>query len=93
MEKCRTSSDGSTLKTTPCPTCHYEMDAATCTDGDHRPKSGDMSVCAKCGEILIFDDDVVPRIPTLSELITLPEDVSAQLNHVQNAIRRERPIK
>ena len=40
-----------------CPSCKYEMDAATSVDGtDIRPNPGDVSVCFNCGEYMAFGE-------------------------------------
>jgi rubredoxin len=89
------AANGTRLKSTSCPTCGYEMDAATPTpsSGNVRPRSGDISLCAKCGEVLQFDANIIPRVPTLSEMVTWPEDVNAEVLHVQRVIRSQRIIK
>ena len=43
------------VKTSPCPSCRYELDAATKVSGDHGgPDPGDLTVCLNCGTILQF---------------------------------------
>ena len=44
------------LESYSCPSCNYQMDAATSLEGDHTPTPGDLSVCLNCGELLIFTD-------------------------------------
>lgn len=48
----------SRVPTANCPTCKAEADAATHIDGEGSggPRPGDLSVCAKCGEVLQFTD-------------------------------------
>lgn len=85
--------DGSVLPESVCPTCKYVMDAATDSKGIHRPSAGDFSVCAKCGEIMLFNEDLTLCEATLSDLMCLPSDIEAQLLHVQRIIREARLIK
>ena len=41
-----------------CPICFYKLDAATCVDGNARPKPGDLTVCINCAELLVFDESL-----------------------------------
>jgi len=42
-----------------CPTCAKLLDAATAIDGEgNSPRTGDLSVCLYCGEIIEFGDDM-----------------------------------
>ncbi len=42
-----------------CPTCFYVMDRATgAYEDDIAPSKGDVSICAKCGTLLIFDENL-----------------------------------
>jgi hypothetical protein len=46
------------------------MDCATCIDPgeeDARPKPGDLTICIKCGEFLIFGKGYKLRLPTRDE--------------------------
>jgi hypothetical protein len=50
-----------------CPTCGYNMDTHTLLDKYDPPEPplpGDMAVCAKCGEILVFDPDQGANVHT-----------------------------
>lgn len=85
---------GKALAETSCPTCDYAADAATCVDKrDARPRVGDITLCLKCGEILIFDEDMKVRLPLVFELMNLPPHTEHALTIAQETIRRERPIK
>lgn len=85
---------GRRLPNTLCPTCEYEVDAAMCIGGtDVRPSVGDITLCLKCGEILIFDEDMKVRLPLVVELMNLPPHTEHTLTIAQETIRRERPIK
>jgi hypothetical protein len=53
---------------------------------------GDISLCARCGEILQFDHDLKLVIPTLKDMMTWQPDLSAQAQFFQAAIRKQRPI-
>jgi NAD-dependent SIR2 family protein deacetylase len=53
-----------------CPYCHAELDS-TMSFESSKPKPGDVSVCAECGEIAVFDENLEFRIPTPEELETI----------------------
>jgi len=78
-----------------CPTCSYKMDASTCiTRGTKKePLPGDFTLCARCGEILVYDQNLVPTIATISDILDAGEENSRLLDKLQKAIRRDRPIK
>ena len=77
-----------------CPICKYEMDRATYADKEERkPSPNDYSVCLKCGEILVFSEDLFLREATISDLMLIPSDVERQLVKLQHVIRRERVIE
>ena len=57
-----------------CPYCGEELNAATDTDGDARPSEGDVSLCAYCAGLLVFDAEGKLRLPTDAELVELRRD-------------------
>lgn len=77
-----------------CPVCRYEMDAASCLENDAAvPGPGDLTICMKCGKILVFADKMELRVPSISKLMNLPKETDAQLTTMQKVIRQERLIK
>ena len=46
-------------KKTECPACGYLADAAYSVNGKTGPKPKDVSVCAGCGAINVFDKDLM----------------------------------
>lgn len=79
---------------TKCPTCGYEMDAATClADESARPTEGDLSVCLCCGELLAYTASLGVRILDLNDMLRIPPETQAELLRHQTVIRRERLIK
>lgn len=78
----------------PCPTCGYVVDSATHVgDKEISPNDGDLSLCLKCGEILVFNPDLSLRASTLNDLMGLPADTNATLERAQTLIRAKRFIK
>lgn len=41
-----------------CPSCHEEVEMSTSIDSDAVPKPGDISLCAYCGSVNMFSDDM-----------------------------------
>lgn len=62
------------LKEDHCPFCDYKVTAATEALGDHRPSSGDFSICLNCGAIAVFQDDLKLRRPTEKEAREIRQD-------------------
>ena len=71
-----------------CPSCGYKMNAATSLENDAVPKSGDFSVCLRCGEILRFDENLLLRVVPLKEWDTLPKYEKEVLLKYSVAARR-----
>lgn len=57
-----------------CPHCGYRMDMATEAYGDTAPKPGDISLCAKCGVLAVFDEQMRQRAPTPAEALAFNAD-------------------
>lgn len=75
-----------------CEVCGYAFDCATraVLKDVERPKEGDFSLCAKCGEIYVFNEDMTIRIPTIKELMALDPMGSEELTKTQTMIRTKR---
>lgn len=81
---------------TTCPTCGYVMDRATLLENynpPEPPEPGDISVCAKCGEITVFEDDLSLRLMDLDDALEMPDNVMQTLIKAQTFIRRNRPLE
>ena len=74
-----------------CPTCHYRMDSSTNVSQNHRaPIPGDIGVCLKCGEVLVFGPDLVQRPANLDDLLPLHPREKLLLERAQKLIREQR---
>lgn len=67
----------------PCPTCGYRSDAhaAVGTTGPLQPKAGDVTLCLQCGQLLLFELDMVGlrfRLPTVLELVDLRQNSTVE---------------
>lgn len=75
----------------PCPTCGAKNNAATCVSNDESigPSKGDVTLCVVCGELLVFDENVNPVLPSPQELknIFSDPDVAAMIRTSQMMIR------
>ena len=95
LDRDQLDASGRKLPVNVCPTCFYELDCATNTTGSRRPRPGDFSVCMKCGEIMVFDESLrfkVPSVSALLELRQLPVEWSL-VTTAQRLIREHRWIK
>ena len=54
-----------------CPFCGYQFDLSSGISTTRRPNTGDPTICIKCAEVLIFDEQLHPRKPTPAELLDL----------------------
>jgi hypothetical protein len=68
-----------------CNVCGYCMNQSTAAYGDDKPKSGDVSICANCGHIAVFDEQLNLREPTPEEQKELDSD--QRIIHAQILIR------
>lgn len=67
-----------------CPDCGKTIDAAgnASLDETGPPSPGDWSLCFACSAVLVFDENLRVRRPTLAEQAELPEDVLDHLNRL-----------
>jgi hypothetical protein len=64
------------------------MDAASSAEDGAVPTPGDISVCLNCGQILVFGDDLIQRMPTEEELAKIKASkIWPGLQSVQISIR------
>lgn len=79
---------------THCPCCEEMLDAVTSLDADGAPEPGDVSLCAYCGEILQFDEDMQLTKVTEEVWNSLPLFSRSELIKVQGLVRSKRsPFK
>jgi hypothetical protein len=73
-----------------CPTCGNIMDRATCFHDSeaHPPKEGDISVCIKCADVMVFNKEGTMREATINDLLALDSSAQMHLELAQRAIRR-----
>jgi hypothetical protein len=86
-------SHGRKLKPVVCKVCGYEMDAASCTHDERRPKPGDASICLKCGELYMFDEKMRSIEPSIEWLMSMPQDARDEIGRAQLLARSMRLIK
>jgi hypothetical protein len=65
-----------------CLICQHDLTDTFCTKGDYRPQSGDVTLCIRCGSVMIFGDDLKLRLPTSTEKATIdimPDVIASQI--------------
>lgn len=70
-----------------CPTCDEKLDAVTSIDADGMPERGDISLCAYCGEILEFDDNMQLIVITEEAWEITPQHTKNEIIKVQQIVR------
>lgn len=63
-----------------CPGCGKRIDAATSIDGEASPTPGDVTVCAFCASVLMFEPGLSLRRVSDQELAQLPAAVRRQVH-------------
>lgn len=58
-----------------CAVCNHELDGATQVGGENKPNPGDVSICVRCANVAVFDDDLKLRQPTAEEQKLFDEDL------------------
>lgn len=80
-----------------CPHCHKKFDVATGLSGDAKPRDGDATICASCGELGIFDAKAPYRArkPTKSEHAQFNSDpmVGAALSAFKEVLAKQKGLK
>lgn len=71
------------LPASQCPYCETKLDAATDLETVVMPKPGDISICIKCAQLLIFTDDLTLRKPIPADEIVITD----QIRLYQQAVR------
>ena len=61
------------MKPHPCLVCSKPLDACTDLNKGSRPESGDLSICAYCGNLAVFDDQLDLRALTKEENDTMDQ--------------------
>jgi len=74
---------------TPCPKCGAKLDASGSFETAERPTAGDVSLCAYCGVVLIFADDLTQRPATLAEIEDIEKN-SPEFTRVQVMLALDR---
>lgn len=73
-----------------CPRCGYQFDRAAGAFTDRIPKHGDVSLCFRCGLLLVFNADLTARPMTEEELDELDKETQSEILRVLVAIHQIR---
>lgn len=72
-----------------CPNCGSELSgAASLSDNKALPKTGDLSICMYCAELLEFRNDLTLARLSASDVAALPEETRQALLRAQDSVRR-----
>lgn len=75
-----------------CPKCGVILNAAIDPSRTRqKPKSGDYSVCVKCGQLLMFNDETNLVLVTDEQFNLLPEDLQRYLKKAVHYINSLKP--
>lgn len=78
----------------PCPYCGTRLDGAFNTGDDAAPTKGDVTICAYCAGLCVFDGEPLAlRFPTDDEAADMVRDprVERARQAVMSTLRMERP--
>lgn len=93
LDKAQLDSNNHPLPLCRCVVCGTKLDSATRPGPEEeRPRPGDLSLCLKCGEIYVFNQDMTIRVPTVAELMQCGPEIHSELEFMQNKIRNLRPL-
>ena len=71
-----------------CPSCDTIIDGfASARHPDAKPKNGDVSICATCGQLLVFIRDAFEALPP-ETYETLPEGIKKELGMLQALLKK-----
>lgn len=74
-------------KSNHCPSCNKHLDAASgLTDSDISPKEGDFSICAYCGAVLRFRQELTVELATEEDLDEIDDEGLMSLAIMQSTI-------
>ena len=79
--------DGRTNPDARCTQCRKQLDGATGFRDGAKPKEGDLSICAYCGNQMRFNADLTLRTMTDEDRKTLPKQVLEGLDDATLLIR------
>jgi hypothetical protein len=69
-----------------CPRCQKQLTGASDPTGDATPSPDDLSVCAYCGALLVFNNDLTVREATRDDVAKLEPMTAWQLGQFQGAV-------
>jgi hypothetical protein len=77
-----------------CPACgQIFLKATGLTQPGTKPRTGDVTICTQCGEILLFDVELAVRRPTVLEMIEIQEAPQwATVERASRIIRVHKPF-
>lgn len=70
-----------------CPKCHKQLTGASDPIGKAEPSPDDISVCAYCGALLTFNNDLTVREASRDDLASLSPELAWKLGLIVGAVR------
>lgn len=71
-----------------CPSCGKRFDQASSAFGESTPKPDDITICIRCGQVMLFNLDMTVRLPDEDELADLDAATLEEISEAQVAIRK-----
>lgn len=68
-----------------CPRCYNVLNASSSLDKDITPDPGDLTICAYCGTVLEFDENL--HFFVFEDVDSLDAKTKAYVAHIQQAIK------
>lgn len=70
-----------------CPHCGAKLDRATNADGDEvQPNAGDATICLHCAGVMVYGDDLKPRLMNELEIDGMDENTKRVLARGQRLV-------
>lgn len=76
-----------------CPGCRTVLDCSTPVGETMRVEPGAVSICAYCGAVGVFNEDLTLRAMTPEEVLEAPPEFLRKVAHIRQVIRTVRAQK
>lgn len=88
-----TTTSSSSSGRQPCPSCEHPIAGVYALTRDSSPSPGGLSICPRCGAVLIFTDALSVRLIELQEWAALDGDTQSRLSAASALVRSYRRLK
>ena len=73
-----------------CPWCGAKNDGAAAIDGEKGPRPGDFTICSRCVNLLVFDEDMTLLKGTSEDLEKLSFDTRVLIDNTVDQLKQFR---